>query len=70
VLVWKELRETGWIALVALAVYFAAVASATGRTIVPFFGTQDAIYIPFLDGMFMTHFCYVSVGLAVFLKLT
>jgi len=60
----KELRETGWIALVGLAAQLAFVANCAGYAVVPFWTRMGVIGIPFLDGGFMTSFCFISAALA------
>jgi hypothetical protein len=69
-LVLKELRETGWIALVGLGVHLTVVASRTGHDVFPIWGRADARQIPFLDNDgFVQFFCIVSVALAIALGL-
>jgi len=65
----KELRETAWIALVALVAQLAFVASYAGYPILPFSSNQRNVGIPFLDGSFLTSFCFVSIALAAALGL-
>jgi hypothetical protein len=66
-MVWKELRETGWI---GLAAYFACVANAAGYRIPPFWSAhKNALLIPFLEGDFLLIFCVVSICFAVALGL-
>ncbi len=68
-LVLKELRETAWMALVALVAQLAFVANCAGHAVVPFWSTRDIRQIPFLDSSFLTTFCFVSVALAAALGL-
>ena len=63
-LVLKELRETARIALVALAAHLACVANCAGYAVLPFRSMRNVDEIPFLDGSFLTSFCFVSVALA------
>ncbi len=71
-LVYKELRETGWIALVGLAAHLAFVAGYAGYPLLPFAGhsysASGRTEIPFLDD-FTSTFCMVSIALAVALGL-
>ncbi len=64
----KELRETGWIALVGLALHLAVVSSCAGYPILPFLQTGHSDF-PFLEDGFVASFCYVSIALAVALGL-
>jgi uncharacterized membrane protein len=69
-LVLKELRETAWIALVALLAHLAFVATYAGYAVLPFSSPSEVLYhIPFLDGSFLTSFCFISVALAAALGL-
>jgi hypothetical protein len=65
----KELRETGWIALVALAAHLAFAANAAGYAVLPFWTRMTDLAIPFIDGGFVVSFCFVSAALAVALGL-
>ena len=65
----KELRETARIALVALAAHLACVANCAGYAVLPFRSMRNVDEIPFLDGSFLTSFCFVSVALAAALGL-
>jgi len=69
---WKELRETAWIALVGLAAHLGFVANCAGYGILPFrlsaVGAARTA-IPFLEGSFLTSFSIVSAALAVALGL-
>jgi hypothetical protein len=66
----KELRETAWIALVALVLQLAFVANCAGYAIFPIWNYRAGHDgIPFLDGNFMVPFCVVSIALAVALGL-
>jgi hypothetical protein len=65
----KELRETAWIALVALAANFAVVASCAGYGVLGSLIRKNDLEIPFLDGEFVTAFCFISIALAVGLGL-
>ena len=60
----KELRETGLIALAALAVYAYFLTGAMGFRLLPFFPTDTGV-IPFLAGIFPGAFIWVSGGLAI-----
>ena len=65
-LLYKELRETGWITLLALAAYFVAAASCAGYPLLPIFGRGWEVgEIPFLDGSFITAFCWISVAYTI-----
>ena len=69
-LVLKELRETGWIALIGLAVHLTAVASRTGHDFFPIWGRADVRNVPFLDNDgFEQYFCIISIALAIGLGL-
>jgi hypothetical protein len=68
-LVYKELRETGWIALIALAAYLVFVINCAGYLPVPFFYRGGGYTTPFLDGEFSNYFCVVSVLFAIALGL-
>ena len=68
-LVYKEVRETGWIALVALAAYLAFVVNCAGYLPVPFFNTGGPYTVPFLDGNYLMYFSVVSLVFAVALGL-
>jgi hypothetical protein len=68
-LVLKELRETGWIAAVALVAHLSFVAMFAGYPVVPFWSGRNIEVVPFVDGSFLTTFCFVSVALAVALGL-
>ncbi|MGO9110870.1 MAG: hypothetical protein ACLP9L_16740 [Thermoguttaceae bacterium] len=69
-LVLKELRETGWIALVGLLVHLAIVANCAGYQVLPFSSrTMNVVETPFLDGSFLAPFCFVSIALAAALGL-
>ena len=60
----KELRETGWIALVALLLYVGYISSAMGIQLLPWVGVRGD-QIPFVsDGLF-TSFAVVTGLLAV-----
>jgi hypothetical protein len=61
----KELRETAWIALVALVAQLAFVANDIGYPILPTGRANSGEAIPFLDSDFLSHFCLVSIALAV-----
>ncbi len=66
----KELRETGWIALVGLVGHLVFVANCAGYSVFPFsMNGGRGIGIPFLDGAFLTPFCFVSIALAAALGL-
>jgi len=65
----KELRETAWIALVALAAHMAFVANCAGYRVLVFWRTTSSIEIPFLTSYFVPTFCLVSIALAVALGL-
>ncbi len=66
----KELRETGWIALVGLAVQLAFVANCCGYAVVPFWGSRPNPYeVPFLDETLLVPFSFISIALAVALGL-
>lgn len=67
-LVHKELRETGWIALIGLAAHMAFVANCTGYSVLPFGSSYERNEISFLDN-FTSSFCFVSVVLAAALGL-
>ncbi len=68
-LVYKELRETGWIALVALAAHLAFVANCAKFLPFPFFNTGGPYTVPFNDGNYLPYFCAVSLFFAVALGL-
>ncbi|MGA2796740.1 MAG: hypothetical protein ABSE63_04100 [Thermoguttaceae bacterium] len=73
-LVFKELRETIGIAVIALLAYLAGIANLIGYIILPFgmvriFPQPLQGRIPFLDAEFMSWFMIVSVGFAVALGL-
>ena len=55
----KELRETAWIALVALAAHLAFVANCAGYAVLPFWAVRREQEIPFLDSYFVPSFCNV-----------
>jgi hypothetical protein len=65
----KELRETAWIALVALAAQLAFVASAAGFVVLPYWKTGKIDDIPFVDDNFLGPFWCISIALAVALAL-
>jgi hypothetical protein len=66
----KELRETGWIALVGLAAHLAFVATYAGYPVLPFGSSRGNVEgIPFLNGNFLPSFCFVSVAIAAALGL-
>jgi hypothetical protein len=68
--VYKELREAGWIALVALALYLAFVANVAGYLPVPFIYRSGSYTAPFLDSQYFNFFCLVSTCFAVGLGLS
>jgi hypothetical protein len=68
-LVRKELRETAWIALIALLADLALVANCAGYNVLPFWPDYSIQGVPFLDGRFVPSFCMFSIGLAVALGL-
>jgi hypothetical protein len=69
-MVWKELRETGWIALVGLAMHLTIVVNRTGHNVFPLWGTAGVRQVPFLDNDgFVQYFSIVSVALAIGLAL-
>jgi hypothetical protein len=68
-LVLKELRETAWIALVALLADLAVVANCAGGSVLPIQLARADVDIPFLGSAFFSFFCIVSVALAVALGL-
>ena len=47
-LVYKELRETGWIALIGLAAHLAFVAENAGYQVLPFSAGTHPSEMPFL----------------------
>jgi hypothetical protein len=65
VLATKELRETGLIALAAVAMFAHLVTSAMGYPLLPFFTESYSGAIPFLRGSFAQRFVYVAMGLAL-----
>ncbi len=66
----KELRETGWIALVALLADLALVGHYVGYSVLPSGPENNFLAaIPFLDGTFLGFFCAVSVAFAIVLGL-
>jgi hypothetical protein len=69
-LLFKELRETMGIAIIALLAYLAGIANLIGYTVLPFgmvriFPQPLQGGIPFLDGQFMPWFIIVSIGFVV-----
>jgi ABC-type transport system involved in multi-copper enzyme maturation permease subunit len=73
-LVLKELRETAWIALLALLADLALVANCAGYNVLPFWPARNVSQeIPFLDlnslTSFLPSFCIISVALAITLGL-
>jgi hypothetical protein len=60
----KELRETGLVALAALALYACLVSSATGFRLLPLFSTSGGT-IPFVGDAFLSSFVWISAGLAI-----
>jgi hypothetical protein len=60
----KELRETGLIALAALAIYAYFLANAMRFRLLPFLDTERDL-IPFVGGAFIGPFVCVSAGLAI-----
>ena len=73
-LVFKELRETMGIAVIALLAYIAAIMNLLGYLVMPFnifsfVSPSRAESIPFLDGQFKSWFFMVSVGFVIALGL-
>ena len=67
-LVYKELRETGWIALIALLAYAGFAVTCAGHQVLPMFGAENH-GVQFLGGSFsgsmgMVSFCFV-ISLAI-----
>jgi hypothetical protein len=66
----KELRETGWIALIGLALQMTIVLGLTGHDLISIWGRGDVRRVPFLDNDgFVQSFCIVSIPLAIALAL-
>ena len=66
----KELRETAWIALVALLAHLAFVANCAGYAVLPFWASEEpSRKFPFSTAASLLSFCFVSVALAVALGL-
>lgn len=61
----KELRETAWIALVALAVYLYFAARAIGIGLAPWHSWNPRASIPFVSGGFLGAFTMVAICLAI-----
>lgn len=64
-MVFKELRETGWMALLALALGLWLVISLTGTSLVPYFGSGRGATIPFVGDGFYSYFAYLCAGLTI-----
>jgi hypothetical protein len=65
----KELRETGWIALVALVAHLAIVANCAGYPVLFVWSSREGNNVPFLESSFLVPFCCVSAALAAALGL-
>jgi hypothetical protein len=59
-LLYKELRETGWIAAIALLAYLGYAANCAGHMVLPFFNAGNVDGVPFLDGGYPVSFGFVS----------
>ena len=65
-MVYKELRETGWMALLALALGLWLVISLTGTSLAPsVFGFGRGYEIPFVGDEFLRLFAYISGALVI-----
>lgn len=68
-LVYKELRETLWIAGLALAAYAYIVGSCTGASLIPagflFSRSYYRVVVPFVDDDFLATFVQISAALAI-----
>jgi hypothetical protein len=67
-MIWKELRETGGILLLALVVFLAIATRQMGFVYLPW-GRNGAMGVPFVDEDFITGFGWVAGFLAVALGL-
>jgi len=63
----KELRETLWIAGLALLLFAYVVVGETGLSVLPFAGyrPRESAAVPFVHDGFVSSFAWVAVGLAV-----
>ena len=61
----KEIRETAWIALIALAGYLYFLSNEIGIALLPGQGQVHRQAIPFVSGEFLASFAVISVSLAI-----